>query len=204
NSDNPSEYSTLFPDMVASWHKTMQNGSFPFYFVQIAPFDYGNETQSQFLREAQLMAESKIANSGMAVTMDIGNTANIHPSNKKDVGERLANIALAKTYKKNQQYSGPVLKNVVYKNKKAIITTAFADGLHIKPVHGKNNFLIAGADRVFYEAEVIIQGTTLIVSSVNVDEPVAVRYCWSNTDEATLFNKSNLPSSSFRTDNWEK
>lgn len=204
NTDNPSEYRSLFPAMVSSWRKTMQNGNFPFYFVQIAPFDYGKETQSQFLREAQLMAESKIAGSGMAVTMDIGNTANIHPANKKDVGERLAKIALAKTYKKNLQYSGPVLKNVVYKNKKAIITTAFADGLYIKPVHGKNNFLIAGADGVFHEAEVVIQGTNLFVSSVNVDVPVAVRYCWSNTDEATLFNGSNLPSSSFRTDNWEK
>ncbi len=200
NADNPVEYRTLFPDMIKSWRETMQNGSFPFYFTQIAPFDYGTSTNSARLREAQAMAAVSVPNSGMAVTLDIGNPTNIHPGNKHDVGDRLARIALAKTYKKPIACSGPEYISCAVKGSTVVLTFKFNKGLIVVPRKGQNNFTIAGADGIFYAADVKVKNEMLVVSSPKVSVPVAVRYCWNNTDEATLFNSDKLPASSFRTD----
>jgi len=141
----------------------------------------------------------------MAVTLDIGNPRNIHPADKKDVGERLARWALAKTYDKNVFYSGPLYKSMNVENNKIILSFDYADdGLVIKELNGENNFIIAGEDKVFKKASVKIDGGKFIVSNDEIKNPVSVRYCWSNTEEATLFNKEGLPASSFRTDNWNK
>ena len=203
NTNNPELYKTLFPLMIKNWREDWKQGNFSFYYVQIAPYNYGQWTQSQKLREAQLQTLS-VPKTGMVVTLDIGNPNNIHPGNKKDVGERLALWALAKDYNKKVIYSGPIYKSMKIVKDKIELTFDYADGgLVLKERDGENNFLIANEDKVFKKAMVKISGKKLIVYNPEIKNPVAVRYCWDNTSEATLFNKAGLPASSFRTDNWE-
>jgi sialate O-acetylesterase len=203
NTENPKQYETLFPTMIKNWRKDWQLGDFPFYYVQIAPYNYGEKIHSELLREAQLKTLS-VKNTGMAVTLDIGNPQNIHPSDKKDVGERLADWALAKTYNKKVIYSGPIYKSMKASKDNIILTFDYAkNGLIIKELNGENNFQIAGKDKIFKNAQVKIQGNKLIVFSNEVKNPVAVRYAFTNTCEATLFNKEGFPASSFKTDDWD-
>lgn len=192
------EYKLLFPKMIESWRDAWKD-KFSFYFTQIAPYRYEGNI-SQELREAQFLSMA-VPKSGMAVTMDISDIDNIHPGNKKDVGERLALWALNKDYRKKLVYSGPVYKSSVAKDGKMILTFEHAKGLEIKLRGGKNNFQIAGEDKVFKEAIVEVNGNKLIVFSNEIADPKAVRYCWSDIDEGTLFNGAGLPASSFRTDN---
>lgn len=199
NTGDPALYETLFPTLIANWRADW-GYEFPFYYVQIAPYDYGNGTHSELLRDVQRKS-LLIPNTGMAVTLDIGTVNNIHPPNKQAVGERLARWALAEQYGSDIIPSGPLYKDHQVKRKKVIIHFDYAAGLYLKP-GVPNEFLIAGKDRVFYPAEVKIKGDELIVYSKKVKAPVAVRYAWSNTTEASLFNAAGLPASSFRTDNW--
>lgn len=200
NTGNPEAYKTLLPLMIKNWRDVWGLGEFPFYFAQIAPYNYG-ETQSQKLREAQLVT-LKHPNTGMAVTLDIGNPENVHPGNKKDAGERLAFWALNKNYKKNIVPSGPVYKSMKIDGNKIKIEFDYAgNGLIIKKEN--NEFQIADDDKVFKKADVKIEGKYLIFSNKEIAKPAAVRYGWSNTPEAVLFNNAGLPASSFRTDNWE-
>ncbi len=202
NTGNPELYKTLFPLMIKNWREEWGLGDFPFYYVQIAPYNYGPNVESQKLREAQLITLS-VPNTGMAVTLDIGNPNNIHPADKKNVGERLARWALAKNYGKKIDFSGPIYKSMKIDGNKIILSFDYADGgLVVKEINGENNFLIAGNDKVFKKARVEIQNDKLIVYSESIENPVAVRYCWDNISEGTLFNKAGLPASSFRTDNW--
>ena len=202
NTDKPDLYKLLFPKMIENWRADWKEGSFPFYFAQISPFKYGDKTESQRLREAQLFTLS-VPNTGMAVTLDIGNPDNVHPGNKKDVGERLAFWALAKNYHKKVFYSGPLYKSKKVSNDKITLSFEHADGgLFIKEINGESNFLIAGEDKQFKKATVKVEKNKLVLSNPAIKKPVAVRYAWSNAEEATLFNKKNLPASSFRTDNW--
>jgi sialate O-acetylesterase len=204
NVSNPAPYEKLFTSMIADWRKLFLNGDFPFYFVQLAPFNYGPQSKSQLLRESQLRTLS-VKNTGMAVTLDIGNPNNIHPTNKEDVGKRLALWALTKTYKKNIAFTGPIYKSMKAIKGKIILSFDYAgNGLVLKGRAGDLNFLVAGPDRVFKKAVVRVQGNTLIVSHPEILEPLAVRYAWSNIEEGTFFNKEGLPASSFRTDDWRE
>jgi sialate O-acetylesterase len=202
NVGNPPLYARQMPLMIKNWRKAFGVGDFPFYYVQIAPFNYGENSYSQALREAQLKTLS-VPHTGMAVTMDISNVNNIHPANKTDVGERLALWALAKDYGKKVKYSGPVYKSSKVEGEKIILTFDYADGLVIKPVNGSANFEIAGEDKVFKPAAVKVEGNKLVVTGEGIKKPAAVRYAWNNTAEGTLFNNAGLPASSFRTDNWD-
>jgi sialate O-acetylesterase len=204
NVKNPSLYRKVFPAMISNWREAFGIGMFPFYFVQIAPFEYGSLTASQKLREAQFQT-LKIKNTGMAVTMDIADPTNIHPANKADVGGRLAWWALAKVYKKKVMYSGPLYKSMKIDKQNAIVSFDYAEkGLVIKEVNGEHNFTIAGEDSIFRKAMVKVAGKRLIISNSEISSPRAVRYAWSNTDRGTLFNREGLPASSFRTNDWEK
>ncbi len=200
NVSDPQMYQKTFPAMISSWRSVFESGEFPFYFVQIAPSDYGEGTHSEELREAQLLTMLSVKNTGMAVTLDIGNPKNIHPCNKHDVGHRLALWALAQTYRqKVPAYSGPILKTVKKeKNQLKLVFDYAGSGLVLKEKNGNNEFLIAGPDSVFKKAVVKVHGKALLVSHPEIENPVAVRYAWSNTSEATLFNKEGLPASSFR------
>jgi len=198
------EYEQLISEMVKSWRTKWQN-DFPFYFVQIAPFEYNN-TNSAFLREAQLKTMLSLDNSGMAVTMDIGECKNIHPGNKKHVGDRLAYWALSKTYNIDGiTFSGPVYKQMKVKDSKVILSFDYAENGFSSFGKDLNGFEIAGEDKIFYEAIVKLnKNKTIIVRSDKVSKPVAVRYAFKNCVEGTLFNTEGLPASSFRTDNWEE
>lgn len=203
NVDNALQYRKLFPLLIANWRNDFKAGDFPFYYVQIAPYDYGTKSHSEFLREAQ-MATLEVKNTGMAVLLDVGNPANIHPANKQAVGERLASWALAKTYAKKVAFSGPIYKSSKKLKGAVEISFQYADkGLVLIGGLRGNGFQIAGEDRVFTHAYVEVHGSKLIVSNPDVPDPVAVRYAFTNTPGAALFNTDGLPASSFRTDDWE-
>jgi len=197
-------YPTLMNTMITSWRKAWGIGDFPFYYVQIAPYLYEESNSGALLREAQLKCLS-IPNTGMAVTMDIaGDINDIHPKNKLDVGKRLALWALTKTYGLDvASFSGPVYKDYKIEKKNVILEFMYVDG-GLKIIQtARNNFMIAGADKIFYPATIKVQGDKLIVASKKVKHPVAVRYAFLNTSVASLFNGAGLPASSFRTDNWD-
>jgi sialate O-acetylesterase len=204
NTRDPEMYRKLFPLMIQNWRDSFNNPALPFYFVQIAPFSYGGETPSQFLREAQF-ATLAAKNTGMAVTMDIGNVKNIHPANKQEVGRRLALWALKKNYGKNVIYSGPLYKSIrKYKDRVELAFDHAENGLVLIGREEGNGFQVAGEDRVFKPADVKVKGATLVVSNSGVTNPQAVRYAFTNTSQATLFNTAGLPSPSFRTDDWRR
>jgi sialate O-acetylesterase len=204
NVSKPTIYKNLFSSLIDGWRKDFQSGDFPFYFVQIAPYDYGMNSKSQFLREAQLQTLS-VNNTGMAVTLDIGNPKNIHPSDKVNLGKRLALWALAKTYGKKIAYSGPIYKSMKAVKDKLVLSFNYANkGLVLKEKNKENNFFIAGEDKVFKKTIVKVDGSRLLLSHPDILKPVAVRYAWSNIDESTLFNKEGLPAPSFRTDDWKE
>ncbi len=204
NVGQPDNYKILFPLMIKNWRDNWGEGDFSFYFVQIAPFDYGESARSYIIREAQFLTLS-VPNTGMAVTLDIATVKNIHPPDKQDVGKRLALWALAKNYNKKIIYSGPLYKAVkIVKNKAVLSFDEAGTGLIFKESGGETNFLIAGKDKKFFKAEVKVDGKKLIVFSPEVKQPAAVRYEWNNEGEATLFNKEQLPASIFKTDNWDE
>ena len=176
--------------------------------MQIAPYCYENpdETGSALLREAQLRNLGDIPSSGMAVTMDIGDENCIHPARKEEVGTRLAWLALTKTYgMKGIDADTPVYEKMEVADGKAYLT--FRTGREgLAPLGDTlTGFEVAGADRVFHPATARIEKGKgrLIVTCDAVAEPVAVRYAFRNYAEATLFNSSGIPASSFRTDDWE-
>ncbi len=200
NVSNANLYSSLFTAMIIDWRRAFSSGDFPFYYVQIAPYDYGKQSHSELLREAQMQTLA-LKNTGMVVISDIGNPKNIHPANKEGVGKRLANWALAKTYGKRIAYSGPLYKSMkIQKNKIVLSFDYTGKGLVLKNSGSANNFLIAGSDMQFKNASMKIQGNKLVVSNPEIPKPQAVRYAFTDTSEATLFNKDGLPASSFRTD----
>ncbi|MCI0500030.1 MAG: hypothetical protein L0Y36_10215 [Planctomycetales bacterium] len=203
NCYDPILYRCLLPAMIADWRQQWNQGDFPFYYVQIAPYQYDNQTCSQAVREAQLMTLNASPNVGMAVTMDIGEEKDVHPKNKQDVGDRLARWALAKTYgQKDIVYSGPVCKKMKIEDDKIRVMFDYIDGGLMAKDGTLSDFMIAGDDKNFVPARAVIDGDTVVVSSQAVPNPVAVRYGWSNWVSGTLFNKAGLPASSFRTDDW--
>ena len=202
NRMNAYAYQTRFPAMIRDWRAAWGQGEFPFYFVQIAPFGYGGDQgQAAELREAQLMTMS-LPNVGMAVTMDIGNPRNIHPTNKQDVGNRLARWALARDYGKDVVFSGPVYRSMRIKGSKVWLLFDYADGDLVCRGDGLTHFTLAGEDHQFIAAHAYIDGDSIVVSAIGIDRPVAVRFAWGAADEPNLFNGAGLPASSFRTDSW--
>ncbi|HEX9652681.1 MAG TPA: sialate O-acetylesterase [bacterium] len=201
NTLNPAEYRRLFPALMESWRKEWGK-DFPFYYVQIAPYKYGRSNEGVLLRESQLMSMS-VPNTGMVVTSDIGNIDDIHPRNKHDVGERLANWALARAYgKEGITFSGPVYREMKTEGEKIRLFFDFAEhGLQRKG-EKLTHFQIAEKDRKFVDAEAEIDGNTVVAYASAVKNPVAVRFAWSNTAEPNLFNTEGLPASCFRTDDW--
>jgi sialate O-acetylesterase len=205
NRVDPVAYYKSFPLMIKSWREEWGK-NLPFYFVQIAPFKYDdpNGTAAAMVRDAQLYTMENLENTGMVVTNDIGNLQNIHPTNKQDVGHRLALWALAKNYGKDElQYSGPVYKSMEVKGKKINLNFDFADKGLIQKGKEIREFYIAGEDRIFYPAKAKINGNSLVVSSSKVRNPVAVRFAFTDGALPNLFNSEGLPASAFRTDDWE-
>jgi sialate O-acetylesterase len=197
-------YRDIFPAMIDDWRRVWAQGPFPFYFVQLAPYTNTEEYSGAELRESQFLTLSRVEHTGMAVTLDIGDPDDIHPANKRDVGKRLALWALANDYGREVVYSGPLYREQrVEGNSIRLFFDHTGSGLESR--EGLVTYLeIAGADRVYHPAMGIIDGNTLLVSSPQVPEPVAVRYGWRNTAEPNLFNREGLPASSFCTDPWPR
>ena len=196
------QYAKLFPAMITDWRKNWGVGDFPFLFVQLAPFRYGNVDPRMCaeLWEAQLKTLA-LANTGMAVTTDISDIKDIHPKNKQEVGRRLALWALAKTYGKDCVYSGPLYKSSTVEGNAIRVGFEHAQGgLVAKDGQPLTHFEIAGSDEKFVPATATIDGETVVVKSDSVTQPVAVRFAWTDTAEPNLFNTAGLPASPFRTD----
>lgn len=189
--------------LIGGWRELWDQGDFPFYYTQIAPLNvYYGPGQLPRLWEAQT-ASLAIPNTGMAVTTDIGNLGNIHPTNKQDVGKRLALWALARTYGKKLVYSGPLYKSMkVERNRVRITFDHVGGGLASRDKKELDWFEIAGEDKKFHKARAIIDGVTVVVFSGKVAAPVAVRFGWNKTATPNMMNKEALPASPFRTDKW--
>lgn len=206
NADRAWQYRKLFPAMIRDWREQWRQGDFPFYFVQLANFmarqpEPGDSAWAE-LREAQAMTCS-LRNTGMAVAIDIGDAADIHPRNKQEVGRRLALIALARDYCRDLEYSGPVFKKAYAKHNTMEITFSHDEsGLCTPANEPLKGFAVAGKDKVFHWADAKIVGRRVIVSSPKVPRPVAVRYGWANNPECNLVNGAGLPAVPFRSDEW--
>jgi len=193
--------------LIGGWRKVWGQGDFPFYYVQLAPFRYGQADAPERLPrlwEAQVAALS-IPNTGMAVITDtVDNLQDIHPINKQDVGKRLALWALAKTYQcKDLVYSGPIYKSMTVEGQKVRVRFDYV-GSGLTSLDGKELdwFEIAGSDKKFVKAQAEIDGDTVVVHSEQVIAPVAVRFGWDEMAQPNLINKEKLPASPFRTDRW--
>ncbi|GGM88065.1 9-O-acetylesterase [Dyadobacter beijingensis] len=207
NASRAYQYRQSFPLMINDWRK-LWNDEFSFYWVQLS--SYGTDRDSNKgsnwaeLREAQNLTLS-LPKTGMAVSTDVGNPNDIHPTNKQDVAHRLATHALKNDYGQNIPYASPLYDQMQVDGAKAVISFKNAEnGLTIKDRYGYlKGFEIAGDDKVFHYAKAEIQGNKVIVSSPNVSKPAAVRYAWSDAPEdANLYSTDGFPASAFRTDSW--
>lgn len=189
-------YEKTFGALITSWRDKWKQ-DFPFYFVQIAPYNYkGNDFGGAIIRNAQRLVAQTIPQTGMIVTSDISKTDDIHPKDKQTVGTRLANLALVNTYKTNANVvNGPLYKSIEIKKNKVTLSFDNADGLRF--ANQEQQFEVAGADGVYSFANSSIKNNKIILESKSVANPVKVRYAWRNMTQANLFNKANLPASSF-------
>lgn len=204
-------YADMFSTMIKGWRQLWKQGDFPFYYCQIAPYDYGIITEkgkeiinSAYLREAQAKVEHMVPNTGMAVLMDAGFKEGIHPYDKRTPGERLALLALNKTYGiEGISGDSPYYKSMEVQNDTVIVSFERAP-MWICGKHSFESaqFKVAGADKVFYPAKAWIQRSKVCVKSEKVPHPVAVRYAFENYAEGDLFGGDGLPISSFRSDDW--
>ncbi len=200
------QYRDLFPAMITQWRKKWALGNFPFLFVQLANYHFEPQVFPE-LREAQSMALS-LPQTAMAVTIDIGDSTDIHPKNKQEVGRRLFLAAQRVAYGEELEFSGPLFKKMfVEENQCWLLFDHVGDGLMAVGDQALNGFTISGSDGLFVEAQARIDGNQVLVWSKEINHPAAVRYAWANHPSGSkLFNKSgdlpNLPASPFRTDSW--
>jgi len=201
-------YADMLSTMVRGWRTEWQQGDFPFYFCQIAPYDYSLikwQSNSALLREQQSKAELMIPNSGMAVLMDAGLEYGIHPRKKQAAGQRLALLALNKTYGvEGLTAESAYYKDMTVKNDTCIVTFNRAN-MWLYGANGLKSdlFEVAGADKVFHPAKAWIERSKVYVKSDSVAQPVAVRYAFKDWADGDLFC-DGLAVSSFRTDNWDE
>ncbi|MEP0368010.1 MAG: sialate O-acetylesterase [Cyclobacteriaceae bacterium] len=212
NAERPLKYEELFPDMVKLWRAKWGQGIFPFYFTQIAPFDYDafySEEKpwfanSAYLRDAQRKSQYTIPRSGMASLLDVGDMKTIHPRNKRAAGERLAYLALVETYGlKGFGYATPDYDELNVED--TLVTITFKNLPNGITSYGQNvtAFEVAGEDQIFYPAKCKVRRKSVQVWSDKVNKPIAIRYAFSNEGPAQLFSTEGLPVSSFRTDDWD-
>jgi sialate O-acetylesterase len=196
--------------MIQSW-RTAWGYDFPFLFVQLAPFkkivDQPQPSEWAELREAQFLTTQKLAHTAMAVITDTTDPAtdqaDIHPKNKAPVGERLALAARQKVYGEKIVGTGPVYESVKFEGNRAILSfTSIGSGLTVKD-EKLTGFTVAGKDQKFVNAEATVEGNSVVVSSPEVKEPIAVRFGWADYPVVNLFNKEGIPATPFRTDDWQ-
>jgi sialate O-acetylesterase len=202
NASRAQAYRTAFPAMIKNWRDDWKQGDFPFLFVQLAPWDGPKEPTWPELREAQLVTALRMKSVAMAVITDLGDPKDIHPKDKDPVGERLALCARAVAYKEETPFSGPVYQEMKVEGNKAVVSFKNTGGGLMAKGGKLTGFTIAGADKRFVDAEATIVGDTVIVTSAQLERPVAVRFGWANYPVVNLYDRSGLPASPFRTDDF--
>jgi sialate O-acetylesterase len=190
------EYARLFETMIQDWRRAWGVGEFPFLFVQLANFKTGPDSHWPDLREAQRQT-LELVNTGMAVTIDIGNPTDIHPKNKQEVGRRLALAARAIAYGEKVEYSGPAFQQATPEGAAVRVRFTHTGGGLVAHGGVLKGFEVAGADGKFVAAEARIEGTTVMVSSPSVSAPLRVRYGWADDPVCNLYNQDGLPASPF-------
>jgi len=210
NENHASQYRDLLPLIIADWRDHFKQGEFPFYFVQLPNFKKFNQNSQHGGSNWAEMREAfsktlRVPNTGMAVTIDLGDSTNVHPKNKEDVGKRLSLIALNNLYNKPTECSGPEVDHVTYLGGKIIVTFKKSfSSLIVKDRYGYlKGFEIAGEDQHFYFSKAILDGNNITLQNDKVPNPIAVRYAWSNNPDSNLYNGADLPASPFRTDTWK-
>lgn len=205
NCGNYQIYSSLMKTLIENWRSDFKK-NFPFYQVQIAPYAYGDNGTSEFLREQQEIVTKTVPNTGMVVISDlVDDVKNIHPINKIEVGKRLAKYALTETYQQNVgAYKSPSFESMkIEKDKVQIRFSNATAGLKCTD-KSPSKFLISGDDQNFVPAIAKIEGNNVILSAKTVKTPVAVRFCFDDTSMPDVFSTEGLPLAPFRTDHWEK
>ena len=208
NASRAYQYRELFPRMIKNWRDIWGQGDFPFYWVQLADFTAENtqpvDSDWAELREAQTLAMDVVPNSGQAVIIDIGEGKDIHPTNKEDVGKRLARWALAKEYGQDIAFQSPRFESVEKVDGKLIVKfNHVGNGWRPFDVNEVRGFTIAGEDKKFYNATAkILPDKRIEVSAPEVASPVSVRYGWANNPIVNLFSQNGLPLTPFRSDDW--
>ncbi len=205
NAGRHAEYHELLSLMIGDWRQHFGQGDFSFYIVQLANFKDRaagpTDTDWAKLRDAQFLTTTTVKNTGLATIIDIGEEKDIHPKNKQDVGLRLALNALAKDYKKDIVYSGPVFKSFVTEGNKAILSfDHIGDGLTISSGDTLTGFAVAGDDGNFVWGDATIVGETVVVTAPAVAKPTKVRYAWADNPACNLTNKAGLPAVPFKSD----
>ncbi len=207
NAGRPQQYATLFPTMIKDWRQQWGGDNFPFLYVQLANFKPNGSSSDQwaYQREAQNKALA-LENTGVAVTINIGDSTDIHPRNKQDVGDRLATAARAVAYGDQSVFTGPMYESMRVSGDSVVVTfKGTGEGLMKLPDEEASGFMVAGEDRQFVEAVAHIVGPNEVsVWSSKVEKPVAVRYGWANNPAVNVYSEDGLPVSPFRTDDWEK
>jgi sialate O-acetylesterase len=205
NTERAYQYRFLLPALIRGWRAAWREPEFSFLIVQLPNQGHTEEFADSWwaeLREAQLLTVKGMPNAGLAVTIDVGEAGNLHPPRKKEIGERLAGWALGTTYGKKIVFSGPLYDGIRVEGKQ--IRVHFKYGENGLKAQGKTlrGFTIAGSDKKFHRATASIDGQTVLVSSPEVQAPIAVRYAWGDSPECSLFNDAGLPASPFRSDDW--
>jgi sialate O-acetylesterase len=203
NRKDGAKYFYMTKALLAGWRKNWERPDLPYYFVQIAPFQYGNDNPYELpaLWEAQARVENEIEHTGMVVVSDIGNLQDIHPTNKQDVGLRLANMALNRTYgHSNILDSGPRYESMTVEGNKLLVTFENAgESLAVRGGGALNCFELAGESQPWTQAKAeIVTPNTVAVTADGIDKPVAVRFGWHKLAEPNLINSAGLPASPFR------
>jgi sialate O-acetylesterase len=213
NRGNMALYSQLFPTMILSWRYEFaraqnvprEESEFPFLFVQLANYfprrDMPADSYWAQVREAQF-GTLEVPRTGMAVAIDIGEANDIHPTNKQEVGRRLALSALAQVYFQEVEFSGPLYSGMQVEEGKVRLSFTNSEGLKSRDGGPLKGFALAGEDKKFVWAEAVIEGDHVVVSSAAVKDPVAIRYAWADNPECNLVNAAGLPASPFRSDDW--
>src|SRR5581483_5042719 len=206
NAERAYQYRRLLPAMIQDWRRRFGVGDFPFYIVQLAAWQATQPAPRQNewaeLREAQSMTAKSVPHCGLALAIDIGDDKDIHPKNKAEVGRRLALCALAQTYGKKIEYSGPWYKSMKVEGNSARLNFDHVDGGLVAKDGPLKGFAVAGEDRKFVWGDAKIDGKQIVVSAPGIDKPVAVRYGWDINPVCNLYNESGLPAVPFRTDDW--
>ena len=197
NAHNKDAHEKLFKLLVQSWRKNWNNADMPFYYVQLSSL---NRPSWPWFRDSQRRLMEEIPHTGMAVCTDRGDSLDVHPTRKQEVGERLARWALNKTYGHGIVPSGPLYKSVTFHKDMAFVSFDYAEGMKASEGEELRTFEIAGEDQVFYPASAVVEGNRIKVWSDKVKEPKVVRYAWQPFTRANLVNGAGLPASTFRSD----